>query len=286
MKKTDLLLSLILFSTLISCSCTGTKDRDTNSLNKEFAVYSNSVKDSFFISVQLPVDYYKDTSANYPVVYVLDANFYFPILASIIKQYGSGGLLPPIILVGIGYRSFEQMDSLRIRDYMYPASLPSDEMNAVGGGRNFYDFISGQLVPYIDANYNTEKNNRSLLGHSFGGYFSLYTLLNQAENNQTIFKNFASASPSLWYNNFYLDQLAEKLSTRNNKDTLAIFVTVGGLEDSTWNIIPVKKLAGNIANATIKNIKFENRIYSDLDHMDVSSVTFIKALQAFYPPNK
>jgi hypothetical protein len=283
MKKADFLLALILFPTLISCSCSEKKEEDTNSLTKEIAVYSGIVKDSFFITVQLPVDYYKDTSTNYPVVYVLDANFHFPILSSTIKQYELGGLLPSIILVGIGYKSFEQMDSLRVRDYMYPASLPSDEMNAVGGGKNFYDFITSQLVPYIDSNYNTEKNNRSLLGHSFGGYFSLYALLNQIENNRTIFKNFASASPSLWYNNFYLNQLTDKLSTRKNKDTLDIFITVGGLEDSIWNIEPFKKLAGNITNAKIKDIKFENKIYSDLEHMDVSSITFLKALLVFYP---
>src|SRR6185295_4865983 len=101
-------------------------------------VYSKAVQDSFVISIQLPEQYDKDSLQNYPTVYMLDANFHFPILAATVKQYEKGGLLPPIILVGIGYKSFELMDSLRVRDDLYPAALASDEITAIGGGQKFY----------------------------------------------------------------------------------------------------------------------------------------------------
>lgn len=276
-------LLFIVFLTLSACFNPEKKDTNSNSLDKEFPIYSSAVNDSFYISVQLPEDYYNNNSTDkFPAVYVLDANFHFPMLASVVRQYEKGGLLPPIILVGIGYKSFKLMDSLRVRDYMYPAALPSDEMNAVGGGKNFDNFLSNQLIPYIDSNYNTQKTNRSLLGHSFGGYFSLFALLNQIDNNETVFTNFASASPSLWYNNFYLNRLTEKLNNRNKRDTLKIFMTVGGLEDSTWNIAPVRKLGNDILNSNVNDIKFQYKVYSNLEHMDVATITFIKALQAFY----
>lgn len=275
-------LLLIILLTLFACSNPERKETNSNSLNKEISLYSGAVRDSFYISIQLPEDYYNDSIVKYPTVYVLDANFHFPMLASVVRQYEMGGLLPPMILVGIGYKSFKLMDSLRVRDYMYPAALPSDEMNAVGGGKKFDEFLINQLVPYVDSSYNTQKSNRSLLGHSFGGYFSLYALLNQINNDKTVFKNFASASPSLWYNNFYLNQLTGKLKNRNNRDTLNIFMTVGGLEDSIWNISPVKKLSTDILNADITDIKLQYKIYSDLGHMDVATITFTKALEAFY----
>jgi len=284
MKKFHSLLLIVVI--LSACSNPENKDINSSFLNKEFSTYSKAVKDSFYISVQLPEDYYKDSAIKYPTVYVLDGNFHFPMLASVLRQYEKGGLLPPMILIGIGYKSFKLMDSLRVRDYMYPAALPSDEMNAVGGGKSFDDFLTNQLVPYVDSNYNTKKSNRSLLGHSFGGYFSLYALLNQINNNKTVFTNFASASPSLWYNNFYLNQLTDKLKNRNNRDTLNIFMTVGGLEDSTWSIAPVKKLGNSILNADVEDIKFQYKVYSDLAHMDIATITFTKALQSFYTPQE
>lgn len=285
MKKFYFLLSVV-FCVTAACSNPEKKETNSKSLNKEFTIYSQAVKDSFYISVQLPGGYYNNDTAKYPTAYVLDANFHFPMVASVVNQYEKAGMLPPMIVVGIGYKSFDLMDSLRVRDYMYPAALPSDEMSAVGGGKNFYDFLANELVPYIDSIYNTEKNNRSLLGHSFGGYFSLYALLNQLTINKIIFKNLASASPSLWYNNFYLNQLPDKLKNRTMGDTLNIFMSVGGLEDSTWNVGPVKKLGDDILNADIKNIKFQYKVYSDLEHMDVATITFTKALQAFYNRNE
>ena len=278
--------TIIIATAIITSSCSHKDEKVSNSkgLANEWTVYSKAVEDSFVISVQLPEGYRKDSNTNYPTVYLLDANFHFPILASIIRQYEKGGILPPIILVGVGYKSFELMDSLRVRDDLYPAALPSDEINAIGGGRKFYDFITKQLIPCVDSTYRTDKTNLSLLGHSFGGYFSLYALLNQAEDGKNIFKNFAAASPSLWYNNFYLNQLTEKLKHRENKDTLNVFTTVGGLENAEWDIAPGKKLADSLTNIT--TIKFQHQLYSNLGHMDVAAITFTKALQVFYTDNK
>jgi predicted alpha/beta superfamily hydrolase len=274
---------LILSQVIYACSLPGTKSTEPiQSLKKELKLYSEAVKDSFYISVQLPKQYYEKPDAKYPTVYIVDANFYFPMLAEVVKQYQVAGLLPPLILVGIGYKSFTAMDSLREPDYLYPASIPSDEMKAVGGGKNFNGFIVNQLIPQIDANFHTDTTNRSLLGHSFGGYFSLYALLNQVKNNQSTFKNIASASPSLWYNNFYLNQLTLKLQSRKTQNPLNLYLTVGGLEDSTWNINPAKKLADDISKTHLKNLNLHYSVFNDLDHMDVAMISYSKALQEFY----
>jgi len=279
-KYCSLIVSVCIF--FLSCSQADKNQLTTEVSNNKWTEYSKTVQDSFVISVQLPEEYGKDASINYPTVYMLDANFHFPTLAATVKQYEMAGMLPPIILIGIGYKSFQLMDSLRTRDYLYPAALPSDEINAVGGGQKFNDFISNQLIPRIDSSYKTIKTNRSLLGHSFGGYFSLYALLNQTENGKTVFTNFVAASPSLWYNKFYLNQLVDKLKSRTNTDTLNIFTTVGGLENAEWDIAPGTKLSENITNANFKTVKFQHKVYSNLGHMDVAAITFIQALQAFY----
>lgn len=274
-----LLLALLAYA----CTFSGKKSTEPiNTLDKKISIYSEAVKDSFSISVLLPEKYYEKPDKKYPTVYIVDANFYFPMLAEVVKQYEEAGLLPPLILVGIGYKSFAAMDSLRERDYLFPASIPSDEMKAVGGGKNFNNFIVNQLIPHIDKEFKTETSNRALMGHSFGGYFSLYALLNQVESNQDTFKNIASASPSLWYNNFYLNQLSATLKNRKNQNHLNLYLTVGGLEDPTWNINPAKKLADDISKARLTNLNLHYSTYNDLDHMDVAMITFSRALQEFY----
>ncbi|GAB3929870.1 alpha/beta hydrolase [Mucilaginibacter myungsuensis] len=274
---------LILLSAALFTSCKQTSDTKTTNTVKDstnFKLYSKNVQDSFFISVQLPLAYPEQPKKKYPVVVLTDANFYYPMLAPVLQQYEQGGLLPPMILVGIGYKSFQAMDSLRQRDYLYPKAIPSDEMKAPGGGQNFYRFITGELLPYINKNYPTMSTERTLLGHSFGGYFTLYSLLEQLNTKRADFSGFVAASPSLWYNNFYLSRIPEQLKTSAVTDTLSLHLTVGQLEDPKWSVAPVNDLSSMLK--TDKRLKFSSTIYTDLDHMDVGLISYIRGLQKIY----
>src|SRR5262245_8522155 len=117
-----LICSLAILLILNSCHQSETKehreisDRQLNSTN----LYSKSVEDSFSISISLPNEYDASKKNKFPVVYILDANVYFDIFTSIMKSYSEVGLIPPAILVGVGYKDLQTMDSLRYRDYTYP----------------------------------------------------------------------------------------------------------------------------------------------------------------------
>lgn len=265
---------------LFACNSPEPSKHDTKPII-EFKYYSKEIKDTFNISVQLPLEYKEKGSKHYPVVVVTDANFYYPMLAPVMHQYEKAGLLPLLILVGIGYKSFKTMDSLRVRDYLYPKSIPSDEMNAIGGGQRFYQFITRNLLPKIDSNYRTESRTRTLLGHSFGGYFSLYVLLEQLNQNRNDFNGFVSASPSLWYNNNYLFQLPQKLKT--SKDSLNVFLSVGAMETpEEWTVQPLKNMSKQLKDAGLKNVKLNTEVYTHLDHMDAGLISFIRGMELIY----
>ena len=280
--KNNLFVVLGAILAITSCSNERIIQKNEADSQLEYSIYSKNVRDSFYISVQLPLEYKEQSKKKYPVVFLTDANFFSPMLAPILHQYEKGGLLPPLILVSIGYKSFDLMDSLRVRDYMFPASIPSDEMKAIGGGRNFYHFLTKELLPKIDSNYRVDINKRTLLGHSFGGYFSLLALLEQVETKRTDFTGFISASPTLWYNNNYLFNLTKKLNDSDLKDSLTIFLSVGAKEEPKWSVQPVKDFSKKLSDAHIKKIKSQVQIYSHLDHMDVGIISFIKGLEQIY----
>src|SRR6185503_17561259 len=123
-----------------------------------------------------------------PVIYLLDANVYFDIVADAIKENNSNALL-----VGLGYKDFMRMDSLRNRDYTFPKALPKDSFPISGGADKFLSFIGGELLPYIDKTYRTDTSNRALMGHSLGGYFTLYALEQAMLRKNSLFKNYVAA---------------------------------------------------------------------------------------------
>ncbi len=244
-------------------------------------IYSTHVNDTLVISVQLPTDYHANTHMEYPIALLLDGDFYFPMLAPMVRQYEQTGLLPPMILVGLGYGDLKKMDSLRVRDFLYPKPLDSDEMTAPGGGLDFYRFITGELLPQLEADFRTDTLQRTLLGHSFGAYFSLFALMQQIAEKKILFNNIVAASPALWYHDFYLSQLPDKFRQLTLGYPLNVIVTAGGLENSEWMLNPTHDLTLSFKKQNIPNLYLNTVIFNFLDHMDTGQLSFIKGLQNF-----
>jgi hypothetical protein len=173
-----------------------------------FRMYSRNVHDSFSIFVRLPENY--DRSKKYPVIFLLDANFYFSRVSDSIERMS----MQPI-LVGIGYKDFAVMDSLRERDYTYPPMFKVVS-NITGGGKQFYSFLAEELINQVTSRYSI-SDQRCLMGHSLGGYFVLYALYRDLQEGNNVFSNYCAVSPSVEYNDQYLAHRFEELNAGSNQ---------------------------------------------------------------------
>lgn len=136
-----------------------------------FEFESQAVGRAFHIYVRLPEAYVNDDS-QYPVVYLLDGDSLFPILAAnhLFLNYDEG--LPEAIVVGIAYGSFDPSTNLRGLDFSAPADDAGPEQ---GGAPAFQSFLKNELIPEIERRYRTDSLKRVLFGQSRGGYMVLYT---------------------------------------------------------------------------------------------------------------
>ena len=141
-----------------------------------------------YVSVYLPAGYKKNPSRHYPVIYFLhgytddDAKFYGfskhwmtlpPILDSV---FATGGAKEMIVVTPNAYTRFQGS--------MYSNSVTTG---------NWEDFISKELVSYMDAHYRTipQASGRGLAGHSMGGYGALRI----GEKNPGVFSSIYLLSP-------------------------------------------------------------------------------------------
>jgi predicted alpha/beta superfamily hydrolase len=179
-----------------------------------------------------------------PVVYLLDGNGTFPIAAAAAalqsRRPERTGVLPAII-VGIGYPTTLWLDAER-RTYDYTPPVPSDALpqrpdqggwTKTGGADEFLDFIAHELQPVIESEFDIDRDQRALFGHSFGGLFALHTLFTRPD----LFRNYAAASPSIWFGGDQLQQAKEKFKacfTAGSalKPPRRLLVTVGSLEQA------------------------------------------------------
>lgn len=274
---------------LIMAGCTPvTKE---NNKTPVMRLYSRAVADSFSIFINLPPAYNPGQPKKYPVAYLLDANLYFDIMAVTLNKYAAVGLAPEVILVGIGYKDFAAMDSLRNRDDTYPVAIPEYEMSASGGADKFLSFIHDELMPAIDKQYHTDTSKRVLMGHSLGGYFTSYALYRYISGTATSFNGYIAASPSLHYNHYYLQ---EQLKAAPVKDSGAAkvkaYFAFGGQEEPEAGdsaALPLQVMMAQLSASVFQKqsgtVIYQGDIYSNLGHMDTQLPAFLKGLQWILP---
>ena len=142
------------------------------------------------LQIMLPGSF-KNSNKKYPVIYLMDSQWDFPLLKCLYGEHYFDGFVPELIVVGVTWGGVNpNPDSLRARDYTptNEARLPQS-----GGADKFLSFMKNELFPFIEANYKADKNNRTLMGCSLGGLFTLYTLFTQPE----LFTGYAAASPAV-----------------------------------------------------------------------------------------
>jgi predicted alpha/beta superfamily hydrolase len=108
----------------------------------------------------------------YPIVYLLDGDSLFPVLAVHHLFLGYDENLPEAIVVGIAYGSFDPAVNHRNIDYTGPApDVPADK----AGAGAFQSFLKAELLPTVEVRYRADPQRRVLVGQSRGGSFVLYS---------------------------------------------------------------------------------------------------------------
>src|SRR5690606_15235080 len=82
--------------------------------------------------------------------------------------------LPDAIIVGIAYGGFDPSINRRNLDF---TAAGVDTAPDQGGAAQFHDFLRAQLLPEVGRRYRADPARRVLVGQSRGGYFVLWSAL-------------------------------------------------------------------------------------------------------------
>ncbi len=127
----------------------------------------------YVLQISLPAGYDK-SNKKYPVVYLMDSQWDFPLLAALYGQQYYDGFVPELIIVGITWGGeHPNPDSLRARDY-----TPTNEKRSPqsGGAEPFLSVIKNEIFPLVEKAYQVDATDKTLVGCSLGGLFTMYTL--------------------------------------------------------------------------------------------------------------
>ncbi|WP_440120618.1 alpha/beta hydrolase [Tenacibaculum sp. Ill] len=259
-KRPILFLSFILF---FFASCIE-EDLPSNIKQQNFTIKSKST--NFKYDVKIGSLKEVDVNKNYHVVYLLDGDDYYNECMQIISSENKES----IIIISIGYAD----DNERGTDYSYPYDRDFDGDS--GGAKRFIDFINSELIPKIEEDYQIMSLTKTIYGHSLGGYFALYVMMQEEQENP--FNNAIVISPNLmWYNSFIFDleSNAKELNLLNGK---GIYMSMGDLEGVGMNA-SFQALTKQLELSNYNDFNFSYERFEDTSHRNSPIQGFKKGLQ-------
>lgn len=188
-------------------------------IGKSYKVTSNVFGTNRNISIRLPQQYFAEPEKDFPVIYLIDggAEQDFPHIAGILQSIDINWTVEPMILVGV-----ETVN--RAAELTPPSDNPryNDIFPERGGADEFRAFLEGDVIPWVEAKYRTDKR-RVLLGESLAGLFVTETYLNAP----SLFTHFAAVSPSLWWDELAVPLTASGTLHESDKETPSLYLTMG-----------------------------------------------------------
>ena len=258
-------------------------------------VHARALNRDYQVFVALP-DSYRSSNRRYPVLFVTDANYAFPVARGIAQRLAKHAGMEEAIVVGLSYAKGDSPVFSRRRDYTPTVPRTQDttpdmpgRAPAFGEAQAYGRFIAADVFPMIAARYRADMNRKIFVGHSYGSLLGLQILLSEPGT----FDHYILGSPSLWFDRGVMFD-REKEYARGHKDMPAsVFFGIGGRETLAANRqrSRTEENADMVADlcdfdAALKthrypNLKMKLEVFADEDHASVFPLVLTHGLRGY-----
>ncbi|WP_111710118.1 alpha/beta hydrolase-fold protein [Lutibacter citreus] len=246
-------------------------------------IHSKSLNQEREILIYTPIDYDWRVNEYFNVFYVFDSHSreFFDYTSSIISFLTNN--TKSFIIVGITSPYNEKLDYGRNNDLL-PVLETKNSIDRYGkysgNADNFFNFVSTEIIPYIDSNYRT-LNNKIAIGHSLSASF----VLNSFIKNPNLFNDYIAISPNLAYDN---NKLANKLVNLNySKIEKPTYLYLSNANEGIkywqeWK--PARDKVYSFFNQTLKNDNLRVQIneFPENNHWNTFPPSLNKALNFYF----
>lgn len=246
------------------------------------------------VLVSLPASYDKDSARRYPVLYVTDADYAFPVVRSIARRVGDGGAgLEDFILVGLSYAQGDTPMDSRRRDYTLtpngPRSAPKGTVH--GGGAAYASYVETQVLPFVDGKFRTDPKRRVYMGHSYGALLGAHILFTAP----TTFSHYILGSPSIWYDRKHLLGVEARYAETHKDLPADVFLYIGAFEtvkpgDARYTdsdmVGDTQRFEQTLKARGYPGLTVASEVIAGEDHLTVFPSGFSRGLKRALPPRR
>lgn len=245
------------------------------------------------VFVSLPASYETSPTRHYPVLYVTDADYAFPIIRQIARRVNlDGPVIEEFILVGLSYSRGDSGTMSRNRDYTPTPNGPRSAGDRVHGqGAAYQTYLKTQALPFIEDRFRADPSRRFLLGHSYGGLLGAQILF----TDPAMFHGYILGSPSFWYDKRHIMTMEADYARAHRDLPVEVFMYIGAHEvpgssrrNTTGNnmVGDVHAMERALKARGYPGLRVQSVVLEDEDHLTVAPVGFTRALMAVLPAGR
>ena len=192
----------------------------------EYHLYDEELDIDFVVHVTVPPEY--DEEKAYPALVMTDAVWRFSDVTDLYAAMEEGDADPQLLItIGFDYDTDSWDNEVR-------GNILCDHK------KEFLDFITDNLMPYLSERYEIDTDSSTLFGHSQGGVFTHYAAFNYDLYDNKPFKRYIIASPTFWTPYFTdvsdYDEYQSEYGyfERNETYDRELLITAGDQEDEDY----------------------------------------------------
>jgi len=206
------------------------------------------------------------------VLFLIDAQWDFPLVQAIYGQQFYDGFVPELVIVGITWGGKNpDYDKLRAHDL-----TPTDVSRAgsYGNAPLFLSFITKELIPYVEGKFRVKRTDRTLMGSSFGGLFTLFSMF-QAPG---VFNRFVLTSPALQWDNRLISTINRNYAEQHAELPAEVFVGIGEYE----NVPEFQKFVDELKTRKYQHFELHTAVIAGMGHSGGKAEGYSRGLQAVF----
>jgi predicted alpha/beta superfamily hydrolase len=247
---------------------------------QERRLSSTTLGREYQLAVSLP-ESYASSQHRYPVVYLLDGDLVFGMASNLSPTLNWLSNVPELIIVGINYgiQSYQEFFQLRELDFKIPevTDAPSDSH-----ADRFLAALKQEIIPFIESEYRINPSERIIYGYSSSGFFVIYSLVNEPG----LFRSYLAGSGDTDLSSPYMQTHDQKLVSREKKDKIDLFLSIGGLEDgsSQSSLSSFHDLVAAIEARNYPGVRLITEVYENEGHGAMGTAsTYLNGLRKCFP---
>jgi len=263
-------------------------------------VRASTLGRDYQVFVALP-DSYASSKRSYPVVFVVDADYAFPVVRNIASRLHRHAGMEEAIVVGLSYAKGDAGVFSRRRDYTpstprkhtYRSDMPG-RAPAFGEAASYGRYLTGEVLPFIARHYRADMGRKIFVGHSYGSLLGLQMMLDAPRS----FEHYILGSPSLWFDAGIMFDREQAFAVRNKDLPASVFFGIGSLEtlapgkkrsraeEDADMVADLREFDAALKGRGYRNLRTRLKVFADEDHASVLPMVVTHGLRAYLATDK